>query len=56
MEAMVLFCLPSERTFALTSQNNQNKFWVIFFKKAIKAFCYPPLLTVDGRMVSYFQL
>ena len=22
--------------------------WVIFFKKATKAFCYPALLTVDG--------
>ena len=48
MEAIVLFCLPSERTFALTSQNNQNELWVIFFKKATKAFCYPALLTVDG--------
>ena len=45
MEAMVLFCLPSERTFALTSQNNPNKFWVIFFRKEINAFCYPALLT-----------
>ena len=38
MEAMVLFCLTSERTFALTSQNNQNKFWVIFFIKSNKSF------------------
>ena len=26
----------------------QGFVWVIFFKKAIKAFCYPALLTVDG--------
>ena len=26
----------------------QGFVWVIFFKKASKAFCYPTLLTVDG--------
>ena len=26
----------------------QGLFWPIFFNKAIKAFCYPALLTVDG--------
>ena len=26
----------------------QGFVWVIFFKKATKAFCYPALLTVDG--------
>ena len=48
MEAIVLFCLLSGRTFALTSQKIQNELWVIFFKKATKAFCYPALQTVDG--------
>ena len=27
----------------------QGFVWVIFFKKASKAFCYPTLLTVDGQ-------
>ena len=48
MEAIVLFCLLSGRTFALTSQKIQNELWVIFFKKATKAFCYPALQTVNG--------
>ena len=26
----------------------QGEVWVIFFKTATKAFCYPALLTVDG--------